>query len=56
MYHQTVECFIGELPQGTVSYISEGLYGRNSDNFLTEKCGVLESLLPADVVEKISHV
>ena len=49
-HHNTVKFLIGIAPQGTVSYISAAWGGRVSDKYLTENCGVLNKLLPGDIV------
>lgn len=49
-HHQTVKYLIGVSPQGVVTYISEGWGGRTSDKYITEKCGILNNLLPGDTV------
>ena len=49
-HHNTVKYLIGITPQGTIRYISEGWGGRVSDKHLTENCGLLNLLLPSDVV------
>ncbi len=49
-HHNTVKFLIGITPQGTISFISKGWGGRISDQHLTEKCGLLEKLLPGDVI------
>ena len=48
--HNTVKFLIGITPQGSVDFISKGWGGRVSDVYLTEHCGLLENLLPGDVV------
>ena len=49
-HHQTVKYLIGIAPQGVVTFISEGWGGRASDKHITEKSGVLDNLLPGDIV------
>ena len=47
-HHNTVKVLIGITPQGTISFVAWG--GRTSDKFLTENCGIMEKLLPGDLV------
>ncbi len=49
-HHNTVKVLLGITPQGSVSYVSETWGGRTSDKYLTEHCGILDNLLPGDVV------
>ena len=35
---------------GTISYVSQAWGGRTSDKYLTENCGILNKLLPGDLV------
>ncbi|CAH3164799.1 unnamed protein product, partial [Pocillopora meandrina] len=49
-HHNTVKYLIGIIPQGTVSFISEGWGGRVSDKHLTENSGLLDHLTPGDVI------
>ena len=41
---------IGITSQGTICFVSEAWGGRNSDKFLTENCGLLDNLIPVDLV------
>jgi len=41
---------IGITPQGTISFISKAWVGRCSDKHITENCGILDKLLPNDIV------
>ena len=49
-HHNTVKFLIGITPQGSVAFISQGWGGRTSDVHLTENCGLLQKLLPGDLV------
>lgn len=49
-HHYTAKQLIGITPRSSVAYISESFTGRTSDKYLTEVCGILENLLPGDVV------
>ena len=49
-HHNTVKYLIAITPQGTVSFISEGWGGRSSDKVVTESCGILEHLVPGDLI------
>lgn len=46
----TMKYLIGMTPQGAVSFISKSWGGCASDKHITEKCGLLNKLLPGDVV------
>jgi len=46
-YHNTA---IGILPQGIVGFVSDTWRGWVSDKYLTEHCGILQKLLPGDIV------
>jgi hypothetical protein len=49
-HHSTVKFLIGITPQGTISFISKAWVGRASDKCITENCGILDKILPGDVV------
>lgn len=49
-YHNTVKFLIGLAPQSSICFISKALGGRVSDKYLTENCGILNKLLPNDIV------
>ncbi|XP_049522892.1 uncharacterized protein LOC125945253 [Dermacentor silvarum] len=46
----TAKFLIAIAPQGVVTYISEGWGGRVSDKHITENCGLLDNLVPGDVL------
>ena len=48
--HNTVKFLIGITPQGAISFVSKGWGRRVSDVHLTENCGLLDKLLPGDLV------
>ncbi|CAN9511405.1 unnamed protein product [Ophioblennius macclurei] len=41
---------IGITPQGSISFVSKGFEGRVSNKHLIEQCGILNKLLPGDMV------
>ena len=49
-HHNTVKYLIGITPQGTIAFISKGWGGRASDVYITEHSGLLQNLLPGDMV------
>ncbi|XP_063067225.1 uncharacterized protein LOC134458738 isoform X1 [Engraulis encrasicolus] len=49
-HNTTMKYLIGITPYGTISFISKGWGGRISDKHVTENCGILDRLLPRDVV------
>ena len=49
-HHNTSKVLLGITPQGTISFVSECWGGHVSDKHLTEKNGLLQKLLPSDIV------
>ncbi len=49
-HHNTCKFLIGISPQGSVTFISKGWGGRVSDVHLTEHSGILDHLLPGDLI------
>lgn len=48
--HNRRKYFLAFAPHGLVTFTSEGWDGNCSDQLITEKCGLLEMLLPGDVI------
>ncbi|XP_042073579.1 uncharacterized protein LOC102293686 [Haplochromis burtoni] len=46
----TMKYLVGITPLGAISFISKGWGGSASDRHITENCGILQRLLPGDVV------
>ena len=49
-HHNTIKYLIGVTPQRSIGFISKGWGGRTSDVHLTENSGLLEKLMPGDIV------
>ena len=49
-HHNTVKVLLGTTPQGVISYVSEGWGGRVSHRYIIEHCGVLDKIIPGDVI------
>ncbi|XP_041914482.1 uncharacterized protein LOC121679845 isoform X2 [Alosa sapidissima] len=49
-FNTTMKFLIGITPQGSISFISKGWGGRVSDKHVTDNCGILDKLLPGDLV------
>jgi len=49
-HHNTVKLLIGISPQGSITFVSKGWGGCISDRYLTENSGILEKILPGDIV------
>ena len=49
-HHNTMKFLIGITPQGSISFISKGWGGRVSDLHLTLHCGLVENLIPGDLL------
>ena len=50
VHHNMVKFLIRIAPQGSITFISKEWGDRVSDRHLTENCGILENLLPGDLV------
>lgn len=48
--HSTVKILIGITPQGSISFVSQAWGGRTSDKYPTDNCGILNKLVPGDLV------
>ncbi|XP_041929456.1 uncharacterized protein LOC121693843 [Alosa sapidissima] len=49
-HNTTMKFLIGITPQGSIFFISKGWGGRVSDKHVTDNCGILDKLLPGDLV------
>lgn len=49
-HHQTMKYLFGITPRGSISFISKGWEGCVSDKHVTENSGLLDQLLPGDLV------
>ncbi|ROL42305.1 hypothetical protein DPX16_8184 [Anabarilius grahami] len=49
-HHHTLKYLIGITPRGSISFISKGWGGRVSDKHVMENSGLLNQLLPGDLV------
>ena len=49
-HHNTLKFLIGVCPQGAVTFLSKAWGGRVSDKHVAENCGLLEKLVPGDLV------
>ena len=49
-HHNTIKVLLGITPQGVISYVSDTWGGRVSDKYITQNCGILNHLIPGDVV------
>ena len=49
-HHNTIKVLVAITPQGTISFLSKAWGGRASDKYITKHCGVLNNLLPGDLI------
>ena len=49
-HNNTAKFLIGIAPQGVISFISNGYGSRASDKLITEDCGILNKLVPGDLI------
>ncbi|WAR11745.1 hypothetical protein MAR_025925 [Mya arenaria] len=49
-HSHTAKYLIGIAPQGVISFISNGYGGRASDKTITENSGILDKLVPGDLI------
>ena len=49
-HHNTVKFLIGISPQGSITFILKGWGCHVSDRYPTENCGILDNLLPGDLI------
>lgn len=49
-HHNTVKYLIGISPRGSISFISKAWGGRTSDKHIAENSGILDHILPGDLV------
>ena len=49
-HHNTAKVLIGITPQGSICFVSKAWGGRTSDKYLSERCGLLNNLVPGDLV------
>ncbi|CAJ1061481.1 uncharacterized protein LOC127942764 [Xyrichtys novacula] len=49
-HSNTMKYLIGITPNGAISFISKGWEGRTTDKTVTEQCGIIDKLLPGELV------